>query len=87
MKKREMIRDTPSAPEASLDTQCSRTDCPYHQRSCSRASTLEIIGGMVCLLIIAAVLIPCAYIADHWLEARGQQITDRLLWREPIERW
>jgi hypothetical protein len=87
MEKKETNRDMDFATDEVLKSGCNRGDCPYRQQVDARPSPAEIIAGMIGVLFLTVLLFFSAHAANHWLAVKSQQLSERLLWREPVERW
>jgi hypothetical protein len=87
MKKKETNRDMDFATDELLKSGCNRGDCIYRRRLDARPSCAETIAGVIGVLFLTALLFFTAHAANHWLAVKTQQLSERLLWREPVERW
>jgi hypothetical protein len=50
-------------------------------------SIREIAVSVVCGCLLLAILIPAGLMTEHWMEDAGHRFVDRMVWREPVERW
>lgn len=64
-------------------------ECPCCGRSrvSSKASLGEIALNAFCVCVILAVLMALGYGLTQWLTNQERHVTDRLLWREPLDEW
>jgi hypothetical protein len=53
----------------------------------TRMSLAELATNAICVLVLAAILIPACWLAEHWLEQQGQRTFDHLIWHEPLQDW
>ena len=82
-----MIRDTLFASKGALAEECPRLDCPYRQHTSDRISVIQVFWRIIGLVVIALIVALLLKAADSWLVQKSQQFSDRLPWREPIDRW
>lgn len=50
-------------------------------------SIREITVSLVCGCLLLSILLLAVLMAEHWMEDAGHRFVDRMVWREPVERW
>lgn len=75
---------TPANRESTTPERCPRCGAPI---AFSKMSIGEIAASVVGGCLLLSILIPAGLVAEHWLEDAGRHFTDRMIWREPVDRW
>lgn len=41
----------------------------------------------LCGSLLLIILVPAFWMTEQWVERRGEQMLDRMVWHEPLEDW
>ena len=63
--------------------------CRHCGRSKSGPATSgsEVFLNIACAILLLAASILIYRVAGHWLDLQMQKISDRMVWREPLQSW
>ncbi len=63
--------------------------CPWCGASTSSHKRFpwEVAITVFCGCLLLSILIPIGLMAEHRVEDAGRRFIDRMVWREPVDRW
>ncbi len=63
--------------------------CPHcgRSRSMPSISASEVFLNIACAILLLSASILIYRVAGHWLDLQMHKISDRMVWREPLQSW